>query len=372
MIAAAPIPPSLPFEPAKIFPFGGERCPARNECARGRLVSLDPYRTSDREPAEPVACPSPIRLRSEHIDPETGEIVSQGEGVLLDCDTWGCAVCGPRRRVRLVGHYSSRLGPVPSLYLVTLTLDPASGVTPAESRKYAVHLWSLWRKRMHRAATKAGHIDGVRFVAAVEWQTGTGLAHIHAIASLPGISPDDAAAAWSSIGGGIVCDVQPITARTPGGSDDDGPRGSAARSVGYVLKYALKEATERPVRGRRYLLASQGLGYYSAPARAARRSHVEARTGVALPAAGAPRPVPGTDLVEVLVPTVTRPAGLSPDTITDDDRARWAVLRAANRRTSYRYLDQKSGRWWRIEQRGEARTRTQIPPPSRWAPRASV
>ena len=258
---------------------------------------------------------------------------------------------------------------MPDLHLVTLTLDPSSGVQPEESRRYIKHLWTLWRKRANRRRRRAGLTGCVPFVGAVEWQAGTGLAHLHVVAGLAGIDATAAAQDWCEIGGGIVADVQPIGAARPRGVDGDGPRGSTARALGYVLKYALKEATEHAAPSRRHLLTSQGIGYDSADARARRRAYVEEQRGAPLPDPTEPRPSPIPGAVEVLVPTVRPGRGPRADLVTPADRARWAALRAAPKRTTYRYRD-RAGDWWRIEQQpGGQRTHTRIPPPSRWAAR---
>lgn len=291
---------------------------------------------------------------------------------MIPCDSWPCPACGPAKRARLVGHYAAELADAPALHLVTLTLDPSSGVTPEESRRYIVHLLSLWRKRLHRSAQRAGHANGIRYVATVEWQRATGLAHIHAVVDLPGIDADSAASAWSTIGGGIVCDVQPVAALRPDAGVESGPRGGTARAIGYVLKYALKEAVNNKAPGRRYVLASASLGYYSKTATSKRRAFVEDRLGHPLPLPGEPRATDTPGIVEVLMPSLRAAPGYAPDTVTPADRLRFAELRSSARRTTYRYLCSRSGLWYRITQDGPTRTREHIRPPPRWrAPSAA-
>ena len=330
-------------------------------------ASLDPIRTSGRAAVESAACPHPITLRSEHVDTTSGEVIGRGPDTLLPCDTWSCIVCGHDKRRRLVAHYAQKFSSSSAIHLCTFTLDPSTNVQAHESRKYIVYLWKLWRKQANRLARKCNNGANIEYVATVEFQKRTGLAHLHVIADLPGIEPDAAAALWTGLGGGIVADVQPVARAKFFGAGEDGPRGSVQRAVGYVLKYALKDATENAVKGRRYVLASQGTGYYAKEPRAARRAYVEAQTGQPMREPSPWRAGPAPGLAVCLVPAIASGRRDCPDTVTPEDRRRFAELRATPARTSYRYLDKRSKLWWSISQDGPVRTRERIEPPERWS-----
>lgn len=318
------------------------RAPAR--------VPLDLLRETDRKPQRPgrarrdstperevEACPNPVTLEASTVDTRTGEMWRDVTAdVLKPCGSWGCPVCGPVRQKRHVAHFVEAFAPLSGVLFVTLTLDPKTGLDESESRKYVQHVWSKWRKRLRRLCLKRG--STLRFMRVVEYQS-NGHAHVHAIMTAEGVSGDEVAAQWFASGGGVVCDVQEL----------DGDRAELARRVGYVVKYALKDATspEAP-RGRHYVETSEGIGYGSAAAVAKRQAHV---------AENGDGEASGDDLgaheVRVWGSSVVpiRPPA-NPDTVTPEDRERFAALNLEARSTTYRLKD-RDGVWWRVEQRDD-------------------
>jgi hypothetical protein len=284
------------------------------------------------------------------VDTETGEVGDIPGEDAFPCDRWTCSVCGPRKCRRCVAHYTHLFVRLPAPTFVTLTVDPKCGLDPERSRRFVVELFSRFRKRLNRAVRAKDCRQQLHYVATIEHQRATGQAHLHAVLSAPGLSGDEIAEAWFECGGGAAADAQPL------GSADD-----CARHVGYALKYALKDALASPVAGRRYVLASQGDGYYSEPAKEARRAYVASATGEPVAPAGADVPTIGGRFIPLWIPTsANRPRG-NPDRITEEDRAHFAALDLSARSTAYRWRDPRTTRWWLIEQDAGGRRRTPLP-----------
>ena len=219
-------------------------------------------------------------------------------------------------------------------HFVTLTLDPKTGLSESLSRKYVQQAWSKWRKRLARLCAKTG--AAFRFVRVIEYQA-SGQAHVHAVLTAEGVAADQMASAWFACGGGVVCDVQPLT----------GDRDDLARRIGYAVKYALKDATApNAPRGRHYVETSEGIGYQSAAAVASRaaytaREHPERKNqGEGLDG------TPGR-VWRVNAPRPAKPT--NPDAITAADLAAFAALDLGKRSQTYRWRD-PGGTWWRIRQ----------------------
>lgn len=316
---------------------------------------LDLLRVTDRTEAEQpleghtedVECPRPVRVRAERVNVNTGEMVTDPDGGFdIPCGCWACPVCGPSKRRRYVAHYSDVFSEREGVRFVTLTLDPKSGLAEGDSRKFILHAWSKWRKRINRKAAKTGH--RLDFMRVVEFQS-NGYAHLHAVLSAPGVEDTELASDWFAVGGGVVVDVAEIT----------GDREAIARRIGYTVKYALKDATEADSpRGRHYVDSSQGIGYESAPARARRRAYVEEIMQ--------DEPKTGNELGPDEVRVYTTDAGHSarpadPDKITPEEAARFDAILAGNRSRKYRSKG-SDGYWYLHEQHEDGtRTKTRLP-----------
>lgn len=290
---------------------------------------LVPVRTTDRNaPAERSACSNPIEVYAGIDHPGVA-----GEGVKyvpvdLPCRRLTCPECGPKLKAALSRHYTEQFTELEDVMMATLTLDPKLGVTPEESRRYIVHVWSKWRKRVNRLC------DGqLKYMATIERQR-NGMAHLHAIVSAPGTQPLTLADAWFRAGGGVVATVEFIRS--------DGDEQACVR---YCLKYALKEAHEHHRPGRRYVLASQGIGYYSAGHRERRRQAFESATDT-VDYYTVPHDQP--------LKPMERPQ--SPDVATPEDLARWEKLNYSSRTSKYRWKDPRTNTWWQITQTPNGRT----------------
>lgn len=319
------------------------------------------YRTTDRtEVAEDgrvytllsgaAECPHAISWREEWVEIATGEMQDVGHGWKGPCDRWTCEVCGPRKLRRQVGHYVRLFASLDAPQFVTLTLDPKTGLDPERSRKFLVDRFARWRKRINRRVKQHDCRASLTYVAAVEFQKRTQLAHLHAIIDAPGITAEQIGDQWFQCGGGAVCDVQPL------GSGDE-----IAQKVGYSLGYALKDALHSPVKGRRYVLASQGDGFYTEAAQQQRAAYVEARRAKE----GLPPRVNERDeereFCTVWIPEQENQSRGNPDALTDEDRAHFAELQERCRTTQFRWKEPATGTWWRITQDASGRRRERLP-----------
>lgn len=323
-------------------------------------AALDLHRTTDRNPVDRVrtggdgGCPTPIRITAEAVDTGTGEMRQlDRDAVDLDCGRWQCPHCGPQNQRRWTAHLVDAMAMMAGLRFVTLTIDPKCGVSAADSRAYVVSVWSKFRKRLARAAARTG--DRVAFAASIEAQR-SGMAHIHAVLSVPGVDAEAMAAHWFACGGGVVVDVQAIAGDTR----------EVARRVGYVVKYCLKDAQSTTrTHGTRHLLTSQGLGYHSEAAKAVRTAHVQAMLSETNENGE------GTEKGEGVEPDGLRPGEVrvwttaarrgggsvpDPDAPTPDQLERWSKLQLDKRSTSYRFKGD-DGIWYLITQHADG-TRT--------------
>lgn len=242
-----------------------------------RGAPLDPRRITDRSSgereAQPVSaiadaqfCPSPIVLKKQRTCSTTGTVL-RVDRVVLDCNRKSCPYCSRQLRAKYVAHYVDKLSDLPHKWWATLTVDPKVGIAAEESRQYLLHVWSKFRKRLARVDPE------LQFVASLE-QMGSGYWHLHAVLSC-NTSEEGLRSHWKQSGGGAVCEFDPLD----GHERQETVRNHVARVLGYVLKYAFKDATAGDEEGecRRSLLVShgRGLSYHSEQAKEERRKYME-------------------------------------------------------------------------------------------------
>ena len=281
-------------------PQGSERGP-NSPNSSGDGAHLDLHRITHRNsenPSEPGCdesnsaheCETPIRFVVAEWDVTTGEHYGN-ELVERPCMRKACPQCGPKLRRRYVAHFASsftELAERVPLYFMTLTVDRkvqdqnGQSLTRGDSRRYLVHCWDKMLKRLRRRS------DQIWYTGAFE-QHGDGYWHLHMVIGADYTAVDghneDAVeemmrTQWIGAKGGAVMDVKRIRANSANsdGKDTDGRPQTVAGAVGYVVKYALKDAVAADEEGtsRRSLIASQGLGYHSAEAKAERKAHATA------------------------------------------------------------------------------------------------
>jgi hypothetical protein len=149
-----------------------------------------------------------------------------------------------------------------NLKFVTFTLDRKVGLSPAASRHHIVDVFSeKFKEKLYYECRKRG-LD-YAYVAAVEVDE-KGYAHLHLVGDIP-LSEAIIRTLWFRSGGGIVCDVEDINSI-----------GELEKWVGYTLKEAFARSwdEDNKVKHHNAILASNGLGYYSAAAKAERKRHV--------------------------------------------------------------------------------------------------
>lgn len=253
-------------------------------------------------------CPSPVLMRRSVVDSVTG--VVRGTHIeRKSCNKKKCPVCGGKVRRQYVGHYSRVFSSLPRLTFITLTIDPKNGIRAEDSRKYIVDRWSVFRKRIHRR--------GVFIYVAVPESHKSGYTHLHVLCSIPErVDEEFLRSAWFAVGGGVVMDVQPLN------TSEHTPE----QVVGYVIKYAFKDATEG--KGRRSLLCSQGISFHSERFKGERREYARRmllESGHVLPSE--------TDVWEPLTTGVSDPYK-SVDTPTVEERKHYRRLAKSLQRTT--------------------------------------
>ena len=253
-------------------------------------------------------CPSPVLMRRSVVDTVTGGI----RGTHIErksCNSKLCPVCSGKLKRQYVGHFSRLFSPLPNLTFVTLTIDPKNGIAAEDSRKYIIDRWSVFRKRVHRR--------GEFLYVAVPESHKSGYTHLHVLCSLPDRATEEfIRSAWFAVGGGVVMDVQPL----------DTSEHTPEQVVGYVIKYAFKDATEG--KGRRSLFCSQGISFHSEKYKQERREYARRmllESGHVLPSE--------TDMWEPLTTGVSDPYK-SVDTPTGEERRYYRKLAKSLQRTT--------------------------------------
>jgi hypothetical protein len=219
-------------------------------------------------------------------DTETGELQDTGI-VLLPCGRKGCPVCGPRLRDRFTAHFArtfTELADDRPIWFLTLTVDPKvfpdEEVGETEARKYLVHCWEKYRKRLRRRA------DELDYAGSFEMHDDEESWHLHMVvaADFPDRESEEEIremlrVQWFEAGGGAVAKVKRVREGRREPSTDGTPDGVAG-AVGYVVKYAIKDAADAHSRAqsRRSVLASEGIGYYSQAAKDERKDYSRGQT----------------------------------------------------------------------------------------------
>ncbi len=164
-------------------------------------------------------------------------------------------MCGPHRLRKHMAHFRDQWWPAESpLLFATLTLRPGD----AERFTVPEHAHAL-RTLFSRVVRRIDYREGERplYLAQVDLNDDREHPHLHAVVET-NLDPSVVAGLWVAAGGGIDSDV-----RVVGDTPDD-----VARVTGYVVE-ACRWNTGR-------LLCSQGIGYNTAEAKAARQVAAQA------------------------------------------------------------------------------------------------
>jgi len=133
------------------------------------------------------------------------------------CRSWGCEVCGPKRRKQLQALAASGL---PERF-VTLTVNPAFGANPEDRLKLLAHAWRLAVKRYRREHGK----DSLEYIAFVE-ATKAGEPHLHILVRSGWIDHDWLSSVMAELIEAPVVDVRKLK--------------GLRQAIFYVTKYVTK------------------------------------------------------------------------------------------------------------------------------------
>jgi hypothetical protein len=186
----------------------------------------------------------------------------------LTCGCWGCCLCGPRKARRYQQSILRAVSQAKLTRLFTLTLDFRNiATTPEAAQTFSEHFlankaeqkccacaicrdiqeraiphirncWKKLRVYLHRKFGKAP-----KYIAVLEFQKTTGLAHLHIIIDCY-IEHAWAKKVWSSIGGGEHVHLCRIDAH---------------RAAAYLSKYLSKELLLSAPEGTRRITCSQSI-----------------------------------------------------------------------------------------------------------------
>jgi hypothetical protein len=169
--------------------------------------------------------------------------------VRLRCKCWSCSLCGPRKASKYRGQILRAVNRERLTRMLTLTLDVRKLVTGDDLRTFLEHFeshkstntachcstctrvqiesikhirqcWSKLRVYLHRSKWKAP-----KYIAILEFQKVTGLAHLHIVIDRY-IEWAWAKQAWQAVGGGQHVDIRHVDAH---------------RAAAYLSKYLSKD-----------------------------------------------------------------------------------------------------------------------------------
>lgn len=215
-----------PFGP---LPNGRKRLCGAWTLHGDRIEGINPARSS-RQMASRAALPSRKFVR-------------------LRCKCWSCSLCGPRKAIKYRGQILRAVSRARLTRMVTLTLNVRKITTGDELRTFLEHFeehkstntachcptctraqiesikhvrrcWSKLRVYLHRRYGEAP-----KYIAILEFQKVTGLAHLHIVIDRY-IEQAWAKQAWQAVGGGQHVDIRHIDAH---------------RAAAYLSKYLSKD-----------------------------------------------------------------------------------------------------------------------------------
>lgn len=169
--------------------------------------------------------------------------------VRVRCKSWGCSLCGPRKANRYRGQILRAAQRHGLNRFMTLTLDPMKLATPDEAevfyrhfeaqketgqachcgtcttlqRKSVVYIRGCWSKM--RTYFLRRYSEPPKFIAVMELQKRTGLAHLHIVVDRY-IEQAWIKKNWTAVGGGEQVHIQLVDAH---------------RSAAYLSKYLSKD-----------------------------------------------------------------------------------------------------------------------------------
>lgn len=199
--------------------------------------------------------------------PKTTASAHSRKFVRLRCKCWACSLCGPRKASKYRAQILRAVCRYKLNRMLTLTLEAHKVAAGDELRTYKEHFeehkgsntacrcptctqvqvnsighirrcWSKLRVYLHRRYGTAP-----KFIAILEFQKTTGLAHLHILVDRY-IDQAWAKEAWQAVGGGQHVDIR---------------RKDAHRAAAYVSKYLSKELLLSAPQGMRRVTTSRSI-----------------------------------------------------------------------------------------------------------------
>ena len=163
--------------------------------------------------------------------------------VRLNCKSWDCKYCGPRRAKRYRRSIAAWAEKHRLNRFVTLTLDPKKLKEGEDSTKYLNRTFAKLRSVLHRRYGKA-----LSYIRVLEYQK-NGTAHFHLLLN-QFIDIEWLRERWQAVGGGWNVWIKLITIR---------------RVVGYVTKYLTKDLLLSAPKGSRRVTTSRNIRLFEKP-----------------------------------------------------------------------------------------------------------
>lgn len=135
----------------------------------------------------------------------------------LECRSWGCEHCGPKRARQLRGKIRAGL---PNRF-ITLTINPQVGEGPEDRLKKLSHAWRLIVQRLRRAKPN----DTIDYFAVVE-ATERGEPHLHILGRLPYVHQSVLSEWMKELADSPIVDIRAVR--------------SVRKAALYVSKYVTK------------------------------------------------------------------------------------------------------------------------------------
>ncbi len=184
-------PEACPASQPKSGQGAGDRVPGGGEAAR--VSSLDPIRTNRNRPTEKKSYCGVFTLVGQSLTgPET-------QFQRLNCKSWGCSYCGPRRAKRYKHAIRTIAEELNLQRFITLTLDPEK--IEGDSVVYLRETFNKLRTYLRRKLRCAP-----KYIAVLEFHE-NGKPHLHVLIDRF-VEQAWLSAAWEAVGGGRIVDIR--------------------------------------------------------------------------------------------------------------------------------------------------------------------
>ena len=173
-------------------------------------------------------------------DAQKGPIQSSELIVRLNCGSWGCSYCGPRKAKVARQAIRRKAEDLGLRYFLTLTLDPSKLTELQDAKQAVTYLRECFNK--FRVYLKRLYGENPSYICVLEF-TQKGLPHLHILFDRY-ISQQWISSAWDTLGGGRIVFIKQV---------------AVAKIAHYLSKYLTKELLLSAPKGTRRITTARSI-----------------------------------------------------------------------------------------------------------------